>query len=106
MKLILPIFLVFITLNAVMAQGFTNIASSLNLPIGYQNGEYGAGMSFVDFNQDGLDDLRLATGENELIRFLINTGNGFEEIPALVDNVSEVKQVIWVDYDNDGDLDL
>jgi len=70
------------------------------------HGAIGAGVSVYDFNQDGLDDLTLASERGKLIGFYINTGTGFEEIPALVDNREEAKQILWADYDNDGDADL
>ncbi len=70
------------------------------------HGAIGAGVSVYDFNQDGLDDLTLASERGQLIGFYINTGTNFEEIPALVDNREEAKQILWADYDNDGDADL
>ncbi len=70
------------------------------------NGAIGAGVSVYDFNQDGMDDLTLATERGQLIGFYINTGTSFEAIAALVDNREEVKQILWADYDNDGDADL
>ncbi len=66
----------------------------------------GGGVSFFDFNQDGLDDLTLSTDDGQQIGFYINTGTGFELIDPLVDNVEAAKQILWVDYDNDGDYDL
>jgi hypothetical protein len=66
----------------------------------------GAGVTIYDFNQDGLDDLTLGTHADRHIGFYINTGTGFELIDPLVDNVEIVKQINWVDYDNDGDPDL
>jgi hypothetical protein len=88
------------------SQGFTELAQSLGLDFDYGSGEYGGGVSFVDFNQDGLDDLTYAQGNNRLIRFFQNNGNGFTELPALIPNTEEIKQVLWVDFNNDGLLDL
>ncbi|HHM20479.1 MAG TPA: CRTAC1 family protein, partial [Bacteroidetes bacterium] len=69
-------------------------------------GQLGGGVSFVDFNNDGLDDLTLATGKGEKIYFYKNTGNNFIKIISPVDLEAETKQVLWVDFDNDGDFDL
>lgn len=88
------------------AQGFTEIASQQGIDAGYSSGEYGGGVSFVDFNQDGLDDLTFATGTGQEIHFHLNNGSGFTALEPLINNTSEVKQVLWVDFDNDGDLDL
>ena len=67
----------------------------------------GGGVSFVDYNSDGLDDLTFATNDGQDVIFFENTGDGFEEvIPPFVSNQYEQKQVIWIDYDNDGDKDL
>ena len=66
----------------------------------------GGGVSFFDFNQDGLDDLTLSTDGGQQIGFYINTGSTFELIDPLVNNVEAAKQILWADYDNDGDPDL
>jgi len=66
----------------------------------------GGGVSIYDFNQDGLEDLTLATYAGYPIGFYENTGAGFSWISPLVDNFETVKQINWVDYDNDGDPDL
>jgi hypothetical protein len=88
------------------AQGFTELSSTLNLQFGYTQGEYGGGVSFADFNGDGLDDLTYTTGLNQPMRFFENNGSGFTEIPSPIVNLNETKQVIWVDYNNDGYMDL
>ena len=67
----------------------------------------GGGISFVDFNGDGYDDLTFATELGEEIMFYENKGNTFELVdPPFVSNIEETKQIVWVDYDNDGDKDL
>ena len=66
----------------------------------------GAGISAADFNGDGLDDLTLASVSGDEISFYVNSGLSFQKIPALVPNRDNVKQILWVDYDNDGDKDL
>lgn len=67
----------------------------------------GNGVSFVDFDGDGLDDITLGTQNKQFLEFYRNTGEGFERlIPPLVPHRDEAKQVVWVDADNDGDLDL
>lgn len=67
---------------------------------------FAGGVSLVDFNQDGLDDITLATGLGDSLRFLLNTGTGFTQIPSLVNHTAEAETVLWIDFDNDGDKDL
>lgn len=84
---------------------FSNAAVQTGIDHTYL-GVAGGGVSFCDFNQDGLDDITLATGQNEPIHFYKNTGGGFQKLPALVPHIDQAKQVLWVDYDNDGDKDF
>ena len=105
----LTIFLLLLTAISAYGQNtephFVDIA--LNYGIDHQYAGAGTGgISFVDFNQDGLDDLTLSSSKGNLIQFYINTGNGFEQTPPIIPYTDEVKQIIWVDFDNDGDLDL
>ncbi len=72
----------------------------------YYLGVSGGGVSFCDFNGDGLDDITLATGPGETLRFYRNTGTGFQKMLPFVPHIQEAKQILWVDYDNDGDKDL
>ena len=64
------------------------------------------GVSTADFNQDGLDDITLASGDGDPLLFLQNTGSGFTPVSLNIINVEKTKQISWVDFDNDGDLDF
>ena len=67
----------------------------------------GGGVSFVDWNGDGFDDISFATNDGQDPIFFENTGDGFELVsPSFVSNTYEQKQILWIDYDNDGDKDL
>lgn len=85
---------------------FQDIAPTIGITTGSGNGLFGAGISFCDFNGDGLDDLTLGTSFGLPIRFFENINGTLTEIPPLIPNTEEVKQILWADYDNDGDKDL
>ena len=92
----------------VLLQGqlfYADVAAQVGIQHSYF-GTIGGGVSFCDFNNDGLDDLTIATGTGEEIHFYLNNGDGFEKINALVPHQGEAKQILWVDFDNDGDKDL
>ncbi|MBR9847387.1 MAG: T9SS type A sorting domain-containing protein [Algicola sp.] len=81
------------------------VASGLNASFG--TGFVGGGISFCDFDNDGWDDVTLATESGEPVRFFKNNSGSFAEVfPTITDFNYENKQVIWIDYDNDGDKDL
>jgi len=65
----------------------------------------GSGVSSVDFDQDGDDDLTL--GNNGNILFYENVDGQFNLIDPNIDTPSgEIRGVIWTDINNDGNLDL
>lgn len=72
----------------------------------HTGGYLGTGMSFSDFNGDGIDDLSFGHHNGEL-RFFQGTGNGFTELDLMLETPeAESKGILWADIDNDGDQDL
>ena len=65
---------------------------------------FGCGLSTVDFNGDGWDDVTLA-GVDGLIKLYTGGDEGLT-FQMEIDLVNEAKAVLWVDIENDGDLDL
>ena len=89
------------------AQQYTDIANLINVQESYgTSGEFGGGVSFCDFNGDGLDDISFATAQGDSLKFYQNLGNGFMQVDFNIANINQVKQINWVDVDNDGDQDL
>ena len=84
---------------------FTDVTAGSGLDISL----YGMGVAAGDFDNDGLVDLFLtAVGENKLFR---NAGGGkFQDVTAAAGVAGSATQwttaAAWLDYDNDGDLDL
>ena len=73
----------------------------------FGTGFVGGGISFYDFDSDGWDDITLGTQNGEHILFYKNTGGSFVQVyPNISDDVGENKQVVWIDYNNDGLKDL
>ena len=94
------------TLTTAVGQSFTEVSIENGLISGYGEGAFGGGLSFCDFNGDGWDDLTFASQAGDSLYFFVNQQGTMVPVPPLVDNTDESKQVIWVDYDNDGDQDL
>ncbi len=85
---------------------FSDEAPNLSLQHFFGVGVAGGGASFYDFDQDGWDDLTLATEEGRPLGFYRNVEGVFTQLPPLISNLDEVKQILWTDIDNDGDKDL
>ena len=83
---------------------FEDVTEELGLDLNV----YGMGVAVGDYDNDGLVDLYLtALGENRLYR---NLGGDFEDLTATAfvggANDAWSTSAAFVDYDNDGDLDL
>jgi hypothetical protein len=89
----------------VLAQEFNNQAFARGLFFSQPNALYGGGVSFMDFDRDGDDDITL-TQVGAFPFIYRNTGIDFQLEYQQIAVDHEVKQANWVDYDNDGLLDL
>ncbi|WP_208103851.1 FG-GAP-like repeat-containing protein [Flagellimonas ochracea] len=68
---------------------------------------HGPGISFVDYDGDGWDDITIPSSSTKDFQFLKNTGGLFavQDLP-ISSNGLQSRQVTWVDFDNDGDNDF
>ncbi|MCR9174255.1 MAG: CRTAC1 family protein [bacterium] len=97
--------ILFIHLNS-FGQTFSDVASQHNIASIPTAAEYtGIGMSFYDFDEDGWDDLTLPIN-NDSILFYRNNNGAFEKIDSYIVSDGVVREILWVDYDNDLDLDI
>lgn len=85
---------------------FEDVANQVGADYGYGNSYLGGGISFQDFDQDGWDDITIASQEGQQTIFLRNNRGVFEKIDLGINDSYDTKQVLWVDYDNDGDRDF
>jgi len=86
---------------------FIEVAEAQQIDQSFGEGLLGSGVSFMDFDGDGWDDLTFGTSEGEPVAVYRNNQGTFEKIILQsVTNTCESKQITWVDFDNDGDKDL
>lgn len=66
---------------------------------------YASGLSVRDFDQDGWDDISVCTDIGGPPRFFKNYYGTFKEVQKGFAVPVHGNYIVWVDYDNDGDLD-
>lgn len=105
--------LIFSSERLIAQINYQDFASSLGLTSDTGTTIFGgSGVSFVDYNNDGFDDITLTTGENTPVRFYTNLNGSFfileDLLPVPVSGNYNYKTRCsnWIDYDNDGDKDL
>lgn len=87
---------------------FSDATSLYRINHTYNSLDIAGGVSFVDANNDGKDDVTFTTAAGENIQHLRNKNSSLKNIINRM-NISELgtsKAVIWADYDNDRDEDL
>ena len=105
-KILFLVFLFFIS-NVSAQISFEDVANDIGTAYSYGTSTWGGGVSFADFDNDGWDDLTFATEEGTEIYFLKNNDGIFNSVSLNgISNTFKTKQVIWIDYDNDGDQDF
>jgi hypothetical protein len=91
---------------AATESGFVSVASRVLSA----NGGNSRGVAWGDFNGDGWDDLVVANAADGQRNFLYrNRGDGTLELvedSPVVTGAAPTEGVNWVDFDNDGDVDL
>ena len=86
---------------------FIENSDALGMSLSYGVSSLGGGVSFIDFDDDGWDDISFTTQDTEELYFLKNNEGLLERVFfSGISNTLKTKQIIWVDYDNDGDKDL
>lgn len=101
------IYCLFFCSSLVYTQSYVDVTSAFGINHTFGQDAFGGGVSFYDFDQDGWDDISFATQAGDSVVFYKNTGTGFQEVYFEgIHHAGHVKQILWCDYDNDGDQDL
>ncbi|MFM7311282.1 MAG: CRTAC1 family protein, partial [Flavobacteriales bacterium] len=95
--------LCFLSCAPIVAQ-FTDISSPLGISLTGNTLQSGCGVSMVDFDQDGWDDLTVGQPMNAILAY--RNVNGSYQLTHVFDNTGDPKAIQWLDFDNDGDLDF
>lgn len=105
MKLI-SLIIALLFFGSCLGQTFTDIVTAQNITYSQSVPDNRAnGMSFYDFDEDGWDDLTFPVNGDSIV-FYKNINGNFQQIGSYIDAIGYTKQILWVDYDNDLDLDI
>ena len=109
MRCLLLSLLVLLSNHLLIAQDYENVATLLGINHTFDdNGTFGGGTSFVDFNNDGWDDISFASALGDSLYFYKNNGGvDFTRVYFTgLESMCQSKQITWIDIENDGDKDF
>lgn len=98
----LPILLI---VHSIYAQPFAESAALYDITTGPSGTHWGNGVGFYDINGDGRDDITIYRNF-EYLSYYLSTDTGFVKITTDVFLGNNALHVLWVDFNNDGNLDL
>ncbi|MDH5297067.1 MAG: CRTAC1 family protein, partial [Nitrospirota bacterium] len=101
---------IFCLLPAVRSHAqFSETSTANGIFLVNDNPLFGNGTCFVDFDDDGWDDLTFASKNQSVLFYKNNNGQFTPYFPTFdpqLPATGDIKCVLWVDYDNDGDKDF
>ena len=103
-KFPLLLFLISFSINAQLL--FEDVATSKGVGVSYGSGNFGGGISFCDYDNDGWDDITISSETGEKVKVYRNVNGSFQLVSMPFSETFQTKQIIWVDIDNDGDKDF
>lgn len=103
---ILPVFFLLAWCAPNVLGQYTDVSLELDLETDHTSGYLGSGISLVDFNGDGIDDLTFCHHQGTIYAYAGDGAGGFSAVNLGIENGNaDAKSVSWVDLDNDGDQD-
>ncbi len=103
-KFPLLLFLISFSINAQLL--FEDVATLKGVGVSYGTGNFGGGISFCDYDNDGWDDITISSETGEKVKVFRNVNGSFQLVSMPFSETFQTKQIIWVDIDNDGDKDF
>lgn len=95
---------------------FIDVTEELGIDFSYGEGieyaygliSFNGGFSFIDINDDGLDDLAFGSADGDTLYVYLYEDGSYTPLPSgsMFSEMGISSCLYWVDYDNDGDKDL
>ena len=96
--------LIFLCISWGVADGqFSTVTNSFGLYANTLGGYLGSGASCADFDGDGFNDFTFATSNSGVLCYKNVNGSSANLVDFGLNVTGDIKQVLWVDFDNDGD---